>query len=682
MPHPLYPNLLSPLDLGFVTLPNRVLMGSMHTGLESLPDAGERLAEFYGARARGGVGLIVTGGIAPNEQGCGGPNAPKLTSDREMGIHRKVVTRVHAEGARICLQILHTGRYAHHRQAVAPSPIQAPINVFKPRALTDAEVERHIYDYVRCTRIAQAAGYDGVEIMGSEGYLINQFLSARTNQRTDRWGGSYENRMRFPLAIVERIRQAVGPRFIIIFRLSMIDLVAGGGTWNETVMLAEALQQAGVSIINTGIGWHEARIPTIAAMVPRAAFTWITARLKVKVTVPLIASNRINTPETAEAILAEGGADMVSMARPLLADADFVSKAVTGRGHLINTCVACNQACLDRIFSGKTATCLVNPRAGREIEWPLDTVERPLKLAVIGAGPAGLSFAVTASRRGHWVSVYEKADRIGGQLNMAVRIPGKAEFTETLRYFQSQIDYLGIELHLKTHVDGDHLRSRGYDAVIVASGVVPRTLDLPGADHPCVRSYADVLNHLKPVGRTVAIIGAGGIGVDMAFHLSQEEQPNGEALLAYMNRWGIDETLDKPGGLKPAAPPTDAPARQIYLLQRSGGKVGAGLGKTTLWIHRLELTHRKVHTMNRVTYERIDDQGLHIRRNGESICLPVDNVVVCAGQEPLDDPVPDLAATGIPVHTIGGAGQTRGLDAKKAIADGFELAMGIERALA
>ncbi len=678
MAHPLYPHLLSPLDLGFVTLPNRVLMGSMHTGLEALPNAGERLAAFYGERARGGVGLIVTGGIAPNLQGCASEGGAKLTNDKEMAAHRKIVARVHDEGARICLQILHTGRYARHRQAVAPSPIQAPINIYKPRALTTAEVEQQIYDFVRCTRLALAAGYDGVEIMGSEGYLINQFLSAGTNRRTDPWGGSYENRMRFPLAIVERIRQAGGPQFIIIFRLSMLDLVNRGSTWEETVMLAEGLQRAGVSMINTGIGWHEARVPTIAGMVPRAAFAGITARMKFKISLPLIASNRINTPETAEAILADGGADMVSMARPFLADAAFVGKAATGRAHLINTCIACNQACLDHIFSDKTATCLVNPRAGCETDWPLDTAAAPRKLAVIGAGPAGLSFAITAARGGHWVTIYERAERIGGQLNMAAQIPGKEEFAETLRYFQSQIDYLGIHLRLKTRASVDLLQSANYDAVIVASGVAPRHIPLPGADHPCVLTYADVLQHLKPVGQRVAIIGAGGIGVDVALYLAQEGRQTGEALVDYMNRWGIDETLDRPGGLRPATLPADSVRRQIYLLQRKSGKVGAGLGRTTVWIHRMELAHRQVKTLNCVMYDRIDDQGLHIRRGKESICLCVDNVIICAGQEPLGDPIPDLETAGIPVHTIGGARQTKSLDAKRAIAEGFERAMRID----
>lgn len=678
MAHPLYPNLLSPLDLGFVTLPNRVLMGSMHTGLETRPDAGDRLAAFYGERAQGGVGLIITGGIAPNASGCGAEGAAKLTNDREMIVHRKLVDRVHAEGARICMQILHTGRYARHRQVVAPSPLQAPINRFKPHALTDSEIEKQIYDFVRCARLAMAAGYDGVEIMGSEGYLINQFLSTRTNRRNDQWGGSFENRMHFPLAVVDRIRQAIGPRFIIIYRLSMLDLVEEGSTWGETVRLAEGVQHAGATMINTGIGWHEARIPTIAGMVPRAAFAWVTARMKVKMTLPLIASNRINTPETAETILAEGGADMVSMARPFLADANFVGKAATGRTHLINTCIACNQACLDHIFSGEAATCMVNPRAGHEIDWPLTTTKRPLRLAVIGAGTAGLSFAVSAARQGHWVTIYEKAGRIGGQLNMAARIPGKEEFAETLRYFQSQMDYLGVELHLKTRVTADQLKSIGYDVVILAGGVTPRRIDLPGADHPCVLSYADVLDRLKPVGRKVAIVGAGGIGMDMALYLSQEDRSTGEAVVAYMNRWGIDETLDKPGGLRQPAPPPDTLPREIYLLQRRSGKAGAGLGKTTLWIHRLELERRRIKRFNRVTYDRIDDRGLHFHRGAEATCLPVDNVVICAGQEPLDAPVPGLARTGLIVHTIGGAHRTEGLDAKRAFAEGFELAMRID----
>ena len=678
MSHPLYPHLLAPLDLGFTSLKNRVLMGSMHTGLEELADGPERLSAFYAERARGGVALIVTGGIAPNEEGRLADHSAKLTNETEMQRHRIITRAVHDEGAKICLQILHTGRYAFHKQLVAPSPVQAPINIFKPAELTASQIEKQIDDFARCARLAREAGYDGVEIMGSEGYLINQFIVRHTNHRTDAWGGAYENRIRFPLEIVRRTRQAVGNDFILIYRLSMLDLIKDGSTWEEVELLAQSMQQAGASILNTGIGWHEARIPTIAMSVPRAAFTWVTRRLKGKVSIPLITSNRINAPEVAEAVLTQGQADMVSMARPLLADADFVSKAQTGRSHLINTCIACNQACLDHIFSGRIASCLVNPRACHETELVFTPAQRPCKLAVVGAGPAGLAFAVSAAQRGHQVVLYEQADRIGGQLNLAVQIPGKEEFRETLRYFHQQIDRLGIEVRLNTKASGRLLRSQGYDSVIIATGIVPRRVTIPGHDHPSVLSYIDVLLHKKPVGPSAAVIGAGGIGFDTAIFLTHQGASVSLDPDAFLHAWGIDPQLEKPGGLNPQGPQPEGAARQVYLLQRKAAKVGAGLSKTTGWIHRTHLKHQKVVMLNGVTYERVDDQGLHIRREGKPMLLAVDNVIICAGQEPLRELADELAGGPLPVHIIGGADVAAELDAKRAIDQAVRLAAVIE----
>jgi 2,4-dienoyl-CoA reductase (NADPH2) len=675
MPHPLYSHLLAPLDLGFTTLKNRVLMGSMHTGLEELPDGHHRLAAFYAERASGGAALIVTGGIAPNASGrIADHSSAQIRSAEEAEPHQIVTDAVHAQGGKICLQILHTGRYAFHKKLVAPSPIQAPINIFRPSMLSAEEIEQQIEDFVRCACLAQTAGYDGVEIMGSEGYLINQFIVRHTNHRTDQWGGAYENRIRFALEIVERIRQATGPSFIIIFRLSLLDLVENGSRWDETVLLARKLESAGVTLINSGIGWHEARIPTIAAMVPRAAFTWTTAKLKKEVSVPVITSNRINTPEVAEKVLADKEADMVSMARPMLADPEFVNKAATGRAHLINTCIACNQACLDHIFTGQSASCLVNPRAGHETELNYTPTDHPRKIAVVGAGPAGLSCAITAARRGHQVVLFEKCHDIGGQLNIAVQIPGKEEFAETLRYFRHQISLLGVEVHLNTHAEAESLLRNRFDIVVVASGITPRRPEIPGIDHPSVLTYIDVLWHKKPVGRKVAIIGAGGIGFDTAIYLTHNSGLSTTDPETFLREWGIDPHLVHPGGLVPEGPEPSKTPRDIYLLQRKGSKIGADLSKTTGWIHRAQLKRKSVTMLNAVHYERIDDQGLHITRREKKMVLSVDNVVICAGQESERKLADALIDGGLTVHVIGGADVAAELDAKSAIDQGARLA--------
>ncbi len=674
MVHPLYPHLLAPLNLGFTTLKNRVLMGSMHTGLEALPDGHQLLAAFYAERARGDAALMVTGGIAPNEAGRLNAHSAKLTDEAEMAGHRVITRAVHDEGAKICMQILHAGRYALHKEAVAPSAIQAPINIFSPKELAADEVEQQISDFVRCARLARQAGYDGVEIMGSEGYLINQFIVNHTNRRTDRWGGPYENRIRFALEIMDRTRREVGAAFIIIFRLSMLDLIADGSTWDEVVILARRLESAGVTMINTGIGWHEARIPTIAAMVPRAGFTRVTARLKREVGVPIITGNRINTPEIAEAVLADNQADMISMARPLLADPDFIGKAATGRSHQINTCIACNQACLDHIFTGKIASCLVNPRAGNETGLIYRPTAAPKKIAVAGAGPAGLSFAITAAQRGHEVVLYEQSDRIGGQLNIAVQIPGKQEFRESLRYFRHQIERLGIDVRIETKATADHLRAAGYHAIVVATGIVPRKIQISGIDHPSVLSYVDVLLRKKPVGKRTAVIGAGGIGFDTAIYLTHGGSGETMDSEAFFKEWGIDSQLSHPGGLHPQGPQPVKSARRVYLLQRKSTKIGAGLSKTTGWIHRTQLSRRGVTMLNGVTYERVDDHGLHIMRHEKKMVLTVDNVVICAGQNPLRDLADELEGSGLPVHLIGGADVAAELDAKRAIDQGARLA--------
>ncbi|GAA3398891.1 NADPH-dependent 2,4-dienoyl-CoA reductase [Streptomyces roseoviridis] len=669
-PHTPYPHLLSPLDLGFTTLPNRVLMGSMHVGLEEAEHGFERMAAFYAERARGGVGLIVTGGISPNEAGRPWDGGAKLTCAEEVAEHRVITDAVHAEGGRIAMQILHFGRYAYHPALVAPSPIQAPISPFPPNELTDAEVEQTVEDYARCAELAKEAGYDGVEVMGSEGYLINEFIASATNQRTDRWGGSYENRVRFPLEIVRRIRERVGEDFILIYRLSMLDLVPGGSTLEEVVALAKEIEAAGATIINTGIGWHEARIPTIATSVPRGAYTWVTKRLMGAVSVPLVTSNRINTPEVAEAILAEGRADMVSMARPFLADPAFVAKAAAGRAETINTCIGCNQACLDHTFSLKITSCLVNPRACHETELVLSPTRLAKRVAVVGAGPAGLACAVAAAERGHTVTLFDAGSEIGGQLNVAKQVPGKEEFDETLRYFRVQLAERGVEVRLNILVTPADLE--GYDEVVVATGVTPRTPAIEGVDHPSVVGYLDVLRDRVHVGERVAILGAGGIGFDVAEFLTDGGEGASQDPETYFRQWGVDTSYASRGGLR--TPERPRPPRQVHLLQRKTTKVGAGLGKTTGWIHRTELKHRGVTMVAGASYERIDDEGLHLTVDGEPQLLPVDTVVLCTGQEPRRGLYEELVAAGRTAHLIGGADVAAELDAKRAIDQGTRLA--------
>lgn len=668
-----YPHLLQPLDLGFTTLKNRVLMGSMHIGLEEAPQGYERMAAFYAERAKGGVSLIVTGGVSPNDDGVVFAHGTKLDTIEEAEKHKVITQAVHEAGGKIAMQILHTGRYSYQANNVAPSAIQAPINPIKPKALSSAEVQQTIDDFANCAKLAQYAGYDGVEIMGSEGYLINEFIAARTNYRDDEWGGSYENRIRFPIEIVKRTRDLVGEKFIIIYRLSMLDLVEGGSSLEEVIQLAKEIEKAGATIINTGIGWHEARIPTIATKVPRAAFTWVTEKLKGEVSVPLITSNRINTPEMAEHVLASGHADMISMARPMLADADFVLKASEGRSDEINTCIGCNQACLDHIFSMKIATCLVNPRACYETELIFKETNTIKNIAVIGAGPAGLSFATYAASRGHKVKVFDSNNQIGGQFNIAKTIPGKEEFYETLRYFKRQIELQpNIELVLNHTVTYEELSQANYDEIVVATGVTPRQLQFEGIDHPKVLSYIQVLKERVPVGKRVAIIGAGGIGFDTAEYLTHEGDSGSLNPEKFYAEWGIDTSYAHVGGLK--QPELEKSEREIYLLQRKTAAVGAGLGKTTGWIHRTGLKHRDVKMIAGASYDKVDDQGLHITVDGQTTVLDVDNVVICAGQESYTAMFDQLKADGKNVHLIGGAKEAGELDAKRAIRQGAELA--------
>lgn len=668
-----FPHLLEPLDLGFTQLKNRVLMGSMHTGLEEEKGGFEKLAAFYKERALGGVGLIVTGGISPNLRGRLTPHACQLSFPWQVGKHRVVTQAVHEAGGKICMQILHAGRYGYHPFSQAPSKIKSPITPFTPSAMSSRQVRSTIKDYASSAALAKKAGYDGVEVMGSEGYLINQFVSARTNTRTDEWGGAFEKRAQFPIEIVNAIRAKVGKDFIIIFRLSMLDLVDNGSTWDEVVQLAQWLEQAGVSILNTGIGWHEARVPTIATSVPRGAFAWVTEKLKQSVSVPLIATNRINTPEIGEQIIASGQADMVSMARPFLADPEFVNKAAANTPELINTCIGCNQACLDHTFSLKRATCLVNPRACYETEINFLPTANKKRIAVMGAGPAGMAFSVYAAMRGHHVVLFEAKSEVGGQFNLARKIPGKEEFNETIRYFINQIKLHKVELRLNTRLDASVLATEKFDEVVIASGVVPRDLVLPGFDDPRVVDYQKVLSGEVTVGNTVALIGAGGIGFDMA-HFLCERQSSTLNPDKWLQQWGIDKTYLHAGGLtEPHSDNTDH--RKVFLLQRKTSKMGKGLGKTTGWIHRLVLKQHDVKMKTGVSYDKFDDAGLHIRVGETAEVLAVDNVVLCAGQESNRTLVDEMKATGLPVHLIGGVDVATELDAKRAIRQGAELAM-------
>ncbi len=668
-----YPHLLAPLDLGFTTLPNRVLMGSMHTGLEETKDW-NRVATFYAERAGGGVALMVTGGMAPNREGGVFPGAAGLFSEEDIANHRVVTDRVHGAGGKIAMQILHAGRYAYGPDCVAPSAIKSPISPFPPKELDEDGIEKQIADIATAAARAREAGYDGVEVMGSEGYFLNQFLVTHTNKREDRWGGAYENRMRLPVEVMRRVRAAVGADFIVIYRLSMIDLVPNGSTWGEVVTLAHAIEEAGATILNTGIGWHEARIPTIATSVPRGAFTWVTKKLMGAVSIPVITSNRINTPEVAEAVLAEGCADMVSMARPFLADSQFVAKARAGQGATIVPCIACNQACLDHTFAGKVSSCLVNPRACHETELVITAAEAPKRVAVVGAGPAGLSAALTAAERGHTVTLFDKAGEIGGQLNMARRIPGKEEFHGLVDYYRTAVAASDLTLRLGQEVSAPDLA--GFDEVIVATGVAPRDPEIPGQDGPNVLSYIDVLARGAPVGPRVAVVGAGGIGFDVTEFLVTGESPT-EDLAAWLEEWGVADPADYRGGLRPEGPRAAAPKRQVTLLQRKNEKLGRRLGKTTGWIHRAGLQMKNVRMLGGVNYERIDAEGLHIsfgegRERPEVVTA--DTIVLCAGQEPARGLADDLAASGQTVHVIGGADVAAELDAKRAIDQGTRLA--------
>ena len=679
MAHPKYPHLFEPLDLGYTKLRNRTLMGSMHTGLEEQRGGLDRLARFFAERAAGECGLIVTGGIAPNLIGGVKPFAARLTNKGGAKKHKVITDAVHAEGGHIAMQILHAGRYAYNPFNVAPSKIQSPITPFgRPRALSNRGVESTINDYANCSAMAREAGYDGVEIMGSEGYLINQFIVKHTNKRTDKWGGEYKNRIQFALETVRRSREKVGPDFIIIYRLSMLDLIPDGSSWEEIVYLAKEIEKAGATIINTGIGWHEARIPTIATMVPRAGFTWVTKKLKGEVNIPLITSNRINMPHVAEEVLARGDADMVSMARPFLADSHLVQKGRLGKDDEINTCIGCNQACLDHVFKNTYASCLVNPRACNETEINFTPTTKRKKIGVVGAGPAGLAFSTYAAERGHEVILYEADKEIGGQFNMAKQVPGKEEFYETIRYFNKQIELKGIDLRLNTKATSDLLLKESFDEVILATGVKPRALTMPGIEHPKVLSYIEVLKEKKAVGKKVAVIGAGGIGFDVSEFLVHEGESTALNPEAFMKEWGVDMKNEVRGGIAGIQPAPQPPAREITMMQRSKGKLGEGLGKTTGWIHRSSLKkHKKVNMLDAVQYVRIDDLGLHILRNGNAETIECDNVIICAGQVSLRDLQDPLSAAGIKVHLIGGSDVAAELDAKKAIDQAARLAVSI-----
>ncbi|MDV7246813.1 MULTISPECIES: NADPH-dependent 2,4-dienoyl-CoA reductase [Rhodococcus] len=667
--------LFEPLQVGPLTLPNRVVMGSMHLGLEEVEGGFEAMAEFYAERARGGVGLIVTGGVSPNHAGRPFEVGATLSTANDVGRHQLVTRSVHDAGSRIILQLLHFGRYAKHPDLVAPSSVRAPINRFVPREMDPVEIEETIDDFAAAAVLAQTAGYDGVEIMGSEGYLINEFLAPRTNLRLDEWGGDFDNRARFALEIVRRTRRSVGEDFLISFRISVTDLVPDGSTFTETIELARRLEQAGVSILSTGVGWHESSIPTIASPVPAGAFRDYSAKIRAAVTVPVVASNRINTPELAEAILASGSADLVSMARPLLADPDFVNKARTGRAHRINTCIACNQACIDHTLAEKTTTCLVNPRAGHELTLLVAPPKVGKRVGVVGAGPAGMAFSAFAARRGHQVTLFESRPTLGGQFDLAWRIPGKSEYRETIRYYEGELDEAGVSVRLKTQADAELLVSENFDEIVLATGVKPREISIAGASHPSVVSYVEVLRGRAPIGDRVAIIGAGGIGFDIAAFVTNEESSDTHAREDFFRHWGVDVDPDVPGGVR--APVKRGSARRVYLLQRKTDKVGAGLGLTTGWIHRAHVTSRGVEMMSGVTYEAVDDAGLHITVNGRATTLDVDTVIVCAGQLPERDIYDELLTRGIPTHLIGGASVAAELDAKRAIREGAELAASI-----
>lgn len=668
-----YPNLLSPLDLGFVTLPNRVLMGSMHTGLEETGDW-NRVATFYGERARGGVGLIVTGGVAPNVEGAVLPGAASMITQLDVDNHRIVTERVHAEGGRIAMQILHAGRYAYSKTCVAPSALKSPISPFPPAELDADGIEKQIADIASAAGRAKDAGYDGVEIMGSEGYFLNQFLVTHTNKRTDDWGGSYENRMRLPVEVVARVRETVGPDFIVIYRLSMIDLIPNGSTFDEVVTLAKRIEEAGATILNTGIGWHEARVPTIATSVPRRAFTWVTKKLMGQVTIPVITSNRINTPEVAEDVLSDGCADMVSMARPFLADADFVAKAAAGQANQIAPCIACNQACLDHTFSGKISSCLVNPRACHETELSLEPAAVPKRIAVVGAGPAGMSSAMTAAQRGHDVTLFDQTDQVGGQLNLARQVPGKEEFHGLVDWFSTMLTETGVQVVLGKTVRPEDLEA--FDEIVIATGVLPRDPNIPGQDGPQVIGYADLLSGKAKAGERVAVIGAGGIGFDVAEYLVYEGETPTEDLDLWRKEWGVGDPEETAGGLSPDGPRPSAPKRQVYLLQRKAEKPGRRLGKTTGWIHRASLKMKRVQMIAGVSYDEIDGAGLKITCDGVTSRLDVDTIVLCAGQVPERSVADALMAAGRPVHIIGGADKASELDAKRAIDQGVRLAAG------
>ena len=670
-PSSAYPHLLAPLDLGFTRLKNRVIMGSMHTGLEEAKNGFERLAAYYAERARGGVGLIVTGGISPNQQGLTFSGAAALDKADKVAQHRLVTDAVHQAGSKICMQILHTGRYAYSPNAIAPSAIKAPINAFIPKAVSSEEIEQQIEDFAYSAKLAQQAGYDGVEVMGSEGYFLNQFIVTRTNQRDDEWGGSYDNRTRLAIEVVKRVRAAVSEKFIIIYRLSMLDLVPEGSNLSEVIQLGKAIEQAGASIINTGIGWHEARIPTIATKVPRAAFTWVTHAVRKHLTVPVITSNRINTPEVAERVLANGDADLISMARPFLADPEFVNKAAANQAERINTCIGCNQACLDHVFNGKTSSCLVNPRACEETRIIIAPTQAIKTIAIVGAGPAGLACAVTAAERGHKVTLYDAASEIGGQFNIAKRIPGKEEFSETLRYFEVRLKELNVEVKLDTSLTTQALNQMQVDELVLATGVSPRQLALPGHNHAKVLNYLEVIKGLN-VGPKVAIIGAGGIGFDVAEFLTHGTHEPSTNVTQFMSQWGIDMTMQARGGVAEIPQNIEASPREIYLLQRKTSKVGAGLGKTTGWVHRTGLQQKKVNMLAGCEYQAIDDQGLHLTVGGEAQVLDVDHIIVCAGQDPNQSLSQGLER---PYHLIGGAQKASQLDAKRAIRQGTLLAI-------